>query len=162
MVISNSMTRGFGSKNSIPMRGKQLKISSLQKNLFVPSRWRCIVNCLWVEYHPILVLLNIELGNFFLRFFSERIDLLMFLVFVLIFSGCWLPAPAPVVKNEVQVYAEKPKKISDKNWQIPLTLNGKNISTCEKDQSIIIFMSFRQLFLLNTNSTESWCKINEM
>ncbi|XP_031617647.1 endoplasmic reticulum metallopeptidase 1-like [Contarinia nasturtii] len=39
-------------------------------------------------------------------------------------GGFWLPGPAPIVENEVQVNATKPLKISDNKWQLRLTMNG--------------------------------------
>lgn len=48
----------------------------------------------------------------------------MSLIIPNISRGLWLPAPAPIIENEVEVNATKPLKLSDNKWQLRLTLNG--------------------------------------
>lgn len=86
---------------------------------------------------------------------------------VYIFSGFWLPGPAPMIDDEVHVNATKPLQISDHKWQLRLTMNGTNIQQTIKNDKKWDFIEetfsfFRKLFVFDSNTPTTECAAIEM
>lgn len=132
MAVCNTQTPVIGSVKSIEMLRKRSTALSHQKHRCNKNIFRCAKNYHSVGYHLTRVVSYI-LGISLLVHLSSSYFYDASYNCVYIFSGFWLPGPAPMIDDEVHVNATKPLQISDHKWQLRLTMNGTNIQQTIKN-----------------------------